>query len=252
MIEILQSYDLTTLQWALLGLCAVIVGMAKTGVAGIYTVVVPILAIIFGGKDSTGILLPILIMADVFGVSYYNRATNWKFVWKIIPWALLGVVIATLVGEYISDQWFNRLMAAVILMGVVVLILMEMRKTKTVPDYLWFAALMGVLGGFTTMLGNSAGPIMAVYLLAMHLPKNTYIGTTAWFFFIINLSKLPFHIFVWQTISVDSLVLNLSMLPMIALGAIVGIWIIRHIPETMYRRFVLIVTVLSAFLLFFK
>lgn len=252
MSELLQSFDLTHPQWALLGFCAIIVGMSKTGVPGVYNIVVPILAILFGGKDSTGILVPILLMADIFGVSYYNRAANWGFVWKVIPWALLGVGTATLVGEAISELWFNRVLAIVVMLGVVVLLFMEFRKSSAVPDYRWFAILMGFLGGFTTMLGNAAGPIMAVYLLSMRLPKNSYIGTQAWFFFLINLTKLPLHIFVWKTISPASLALNATMLPAITVGAIAGIWIIRKIPEQFYRRFVIAVTVLSAMMLFFR
>ena len=111
---------------------------------------------------------------------------------------------------------------------------------------------MGLLAGFTTMVGNAAGPIMAVYLLAMRLPKNTFIGTQAWFFLLINLSKLPFHIFVWDTISPASLLLDFSLLPAIGIGAVIGIWIIKHISDGIYRKFIIIVTILSTFLLFFK
>lgn len=252
MLDLLASFELSTTQWFLLAFCGAVVGMAKTGVAGVYNITVPILAIIFGGKDSTGILLPILLMADVFGVAYYNRAANWSYILKIFPWAFAGVVLGTWVGDSISDQWFNRLLAGVILLGIAIMLFMELRKNKTVPDHWGFAGLMGLLAGFTTMVGNAAGPIMAVFLLAMRLPKNAYIGTQAWFFMLINLTKLPFHIFVWETISPASLALDLSMLPAIALGAVFGIWIVKHISEQTYRKFVIVVTILSTFLLFFR
>lgn len=252
MLDLLSAYDLTSTQWILLGFCGAIVGMSKTGVAGVYNVTLPILAIIFGGKDSTGVLLPILLMADVIGVAYYNRATDWSYIRKIFPWAFVGVLIGTWVGDSLSDQWFNRLLAGVILLGIGVMLFMEFRKTKSVPDHWWFAGLMGLLAGFTTMVGNAAGPIMAVYLLAMRLPKNTYIGTQAWFFLLINLSKLPFHIFVWDTISPASLLLDVSLFPAIGIGAVIGIWIIKRISDGFYRKFIIIVTILSTFLLFFK
>jgi len=117
------------------------------------------------------------------------------------------------------------------------------------PDTLWFAALMGVLGGFATMIGNVAGPIFAIYLLAMHLPKNNFIGTTAWFFLIINLTKFPLHIFIWQTIDWQTLKLDLILFPGIAAGAFLGIWLVGKIPDTTYRTFVIAVTALSAMLL---
>ncbi|MEL7532188.1 MAG: sulfite exporter TauE/SafE family protein [Bacteroidota bacterium] len=252
MLDLLATYELSSTQWLLLAGCGLIVGMSKTGVAGVYNITLPILAIIFGGKDSTGILLPILLMADLFGVAYYNRAADWSYIWKIFPWAFAGVIMGTWVGDSISDQWFNRLLAIVILLGIAIMLFMEFRKSKEVPDHWWFAGLMGLLAGFTTMVGNAAGPIMAVYLLAMRLPKNAYIGTQAWFFMLINLSKLPFHIFVWDTISPSSLLLDFSLLPAIGLGAVLGVWIIKHISEAVYRKFIIIVTILSTFLLFFR
>ena len=108
---------------------------------------------------------------------------------------------------------------------------------------------MGVLGGFATMIGNVAGPIFAIYLLAMHLPKNSFIGTGAWFFLIINFSKFPLHIFVWKTINWNTLTLDVILLPAIALGAFLGIKLVKKISDKMYRTAVIVVTALSAFLL---
>jgi uncharacterized membrane protein YfcA len=108
---------------------------------------------------------------------------------------------------------------------------------------------MGILGGFATMMGNVSGPIFAIYLLAMHLPKNNYIGTGAWFFLIINLTKFPLHLFVWQTITLQTLKLDLILLPGIATGAFLGIWLVNKIPNKTYRTFVITVTAISAFML---
>jgi len=94
-----------------------------------------------------------------------------------------------------------------------------------------------------------AGPVFAIYLLAMHLPKNNFIGTTAWFFLIINFSKFPLHIFVWKTINWNSLSLNIVLLPAIAIGAILGIWLVKKVSDKMYRTAVIVITALSAFLL---
>ena len=108
---------------------------------------------------------------------------------------------------------------------------------------------MGVLGGFATMIGNVAGPIFAIYLLAMHLPKNKFIGTGAWFFLIINLSKFPLHVFIWKTVSWNTLTLDLLMLPAIALGAFLGVKLVKKISDEIYRTAVIVITALSAFLL---
>jgi hypothetical protein len=119
-----------------------------------------------------------------------------------------------------------------------------------IPDYWWFSAIMGFAGGFATMIGNAAGPIMAVYLLSMRLPKNSYIGTGAWFFFVINLFKIPFHIFVWGTITWSTISFDLLMVPALALGAITGFRVVKFIPEKVYRIFIIATTLISSIFLF--
>ncbi|MEL7341088.1 MAG: sulfite exporter TauE/SafE family protein, partial [Bacteroidota bacterium] len=182
--------------------------------------------------------------------TWYRRSAQWKHIGRIYPAALIGVLTATWVGQYLSDDVFKILMGIAVLTGLGIMWYMERRNEKSIPTNRWFAILMGLLAGFATMIGNAAGPLMAVYLLAMQLPKNAYIGTTAWFFFLINLTKLPFHIVVWETIRWESLSLGLTMIPAIALGGFAGIWIVKKIPERYYRPAVIIATVFSAILLF--
>lgn len=213
--------------------------------------VVPILANAFGGRVSVGLLLPILIFADIFAVSWYNRHAEWKHILRLIPWALAGILTATLVGKNLSETNFNRLLAILVVSGIVILIWQDIRSGKIkIPQSRWFAASLGLLGGFATMMGNAAGPVMALYLLSMRLPKNSYIGTAAWFFFIVNLSKVPLHIWSWKTISLDSFLLDLVMIPAITAGAFFGIWLVRLLPEKFYRYLVIATTLLSALLLF--
>jgi uncharacterized protein len=243
-------FDFSLVQWFLLVLCAMLIGMSKVGVPGVSMLVVPAFAIIFGGKSSTGILLPILMMADWFGVGYYHRHAEWKYLWKLFPWAFIGVAVALWVGEVVNDVWFKNIIAIMVFVCIGIMIWKDRQKNGSFfPDTWWFAAFMGILGGFATMIGNVAGPIFAIYLLAMHLPKNNFIGTTAWFFLIINLSKFPLHIFIWETIDWQTLKLDLILFPGIGLGALFGIWLVKKIPEKTYRTFVIIVTAISALLL---
>ena len=235
----------------LLASCGLLIGMSKTGLSGVGLMVVPILANAFGGRPSVGLLLPILIFADVFAVSWYNRHARWKHIFRLLPWALLGIVVATLVGKSISDLTFNRLLAALVLGGIGILIWRDLRSDKLrIPESRCFAGSLGLLGGFSTMIGNAAGPVMALYLLSMRLPKNSFIGTGAWFFFIINLSKVPLHIWSWKTITLNSFFLDVLMIPAIAAGAFLGIWLVRLLPEKVYRIIVIVTTLLSALLLF--
>ncbi len=242
--------DFSIIQWILLAVSAMFIGMSKVGVPGISMIVVPTLAIIFGGKASTGILLPILMMADLFGVAFYHRHAQWRYFWKLLPWALIGIGIALWVGKVVNDELFKNLIAILVFGSIGLMLWKDRRKgTDFLPDTLWFAASMGILGGFATMIGNVAGPILAIYLLAMHLPKNSFIGTGAWFFLVVNFLKFPLHIFVWKTITWNTLTIDLMLLPAIAIGAFLGVILIKKISEKTYRTAVIVITVLSAFLL---
>ena len=244
------EFDLSVVQWILLAVCALFVGMSKVGIAGISMFYIPVLALIFGGKTSTGILLPMLMMADIFGVTYYHRHTEWKYLAKLLPWAFVGIGIGLWVGKVVNDEWFKNIIAVLVFAGVGIMLWREKQnRTDLFPHTWWFAAVMGVLGGFATMIGNVAGPIFAIYMLAMNLPKNAFIGTGAWFFLIVNFFKFPLQVWVWNNIGWKTIITDLIMLPAIALGAFLGIWIVRKIPDKTYRTFVIIVTVLSAFLL---
>lgn len=247
--------ELSISMWLLAILAAIMIGMSKTGVNGLGTLVVPIMAFIFGGMPSSGLILPMLIMADVFGVIYYHRSTHWKTVLGVLPWAFAGIFIGLFVGKSISPLQFKQLIGLLVILSLVVMLWLELRKKKLseiVPHKTSVAIPFGVLGGFSTMIGNAAGPIMSVYLLSKNLPKKEYIGTAAWFFFIINLSKLPLQIWGWHNITFDTFLFNLMLLPAITLGAFAGIKIVKLIPERVYRWFVLVATFVSAMALLFS
>lgn len=250
MIE-LFGYTLSFQHLTLLSLVAFFVGMAKVGVHGIVMLAVPLLALIYGGKGSTGLMLPMMIMADIFAVIYYHRHANWGYLGKLFPSAAVGVIIGTWLGQVIDDQAFRSIMSVIIFVSLAMMIWMEKANKERIPDYLWFALLMGLLGGITTMIGNLAGSVMALYLLSMRLPKNEFIGTAAWFFLAINLFKVPFHIFAWQSITVNSFLLNLTCLPFIALGAWCGVWVVKRIAEQAYRWLVIAMTAFAAVFMLF-
>ena len=243
----LLSFNLEYGQLAVVGLVALFIGMSKTGVHGAGMLAVPLMAKVFGGQSSSGILLPILVLADVLGVWYYHRHASWQHLKLLFPWAALGTLLGTVVGSYIDDKVFKIIMAIVIVASVIVMLWLERgRHKEDVPHSKGFGVATGVLGGFTSMVGNLAGTVMAVYFLSMRLPKNIYIGTTAWFFLVINWFKVPFHVFVWHTISWQTLVMDLCTLPFIILGAVAGIWIVKALSEKAYRWFIITMTLVAA------
>lgn len=245
MLEIF-SHSLSYSEILILALVAVLVGMAKAGIAGTGIIAVPLLAIPFGGKESSGMLLPILIFADVFAVCYYHRHANWFHLKRLLPFAFVGVVIATYLGRFVDDYWFKVIMAFIIFVSLAIMVWREKNKSPKLPDSSAVSMGIGVSGGIATMIGNLAGPIMSLYLLAMRLPKNEFIGTAAWFFLIINLSKVPFHVYVWETIRLETVLLDALLIPAIALGVFFGINLVKKINETLFRYFIIVMTAITA------
>jgi uncharacterized protein len=243
----LFSFTLTYTEIVIILCVALLTGMAKTGVHGAGMLSVPLLANVFGGQLSSGIMLPMLVLADVFGVWYYHRHASWHHLKILFPWAAVGIVVGTITGTYINDQIFKLMMSITILVSVVIMLWLErLGQPDKIPKHKSFAIATGIAGGFTSMVGNLAGSVMSVYLLSVRLPKNAFIGTTAWFFLVVNWFKVPFHVFAWHTISWNTVWFDLTLLPLIMLGAWLGIIIVKALSETMYRWFIIVMTLVAA------
>ncbi|MCU0358183.1 MAG: sulfite exporter TauE/SafE family protein [Cyclobacteriaceae bacterium] len=238
--------DLPLFELVMVLLVALFIGMAKTGVHGAGMMAVPMMAYVFGGQLSSGLVLPLLLLADVFGVWYYHRHASWKHLKILFPWAAAGVLLGTVAGSYINDQVFKMIMATTIAVSIVIMLWLEHYGTrKSIPDNKFFGTVTGIAGGFTSMVGNLAGTVMSIYLLSMRMPKNAFIGTTAWFFLVVNAFKVPFHVLFWKTIGVSTIVFALSLLPLIILGAWLGIVLVKYFSEKAYRWFIILMTLLA-------
>ena len=251
-LEILQSYNLSVLQWVAICFAVFLLGLSKSGIKGIGIILIVILAFVFGEKASTGILLPMLVVADILAVIYYNQHAQWKYIKKLIPWMIAGVLVGVWVGNDISEVIFKKMMAIIIIVSVLIMLYTENRKSTSVPSNRFFSGGTGFLAGFATMIGNLAGPIANIYFLAMRFPKNEFIGTAAWLFFIINVFKLPFHFFVWKTVTKDTLILNVVLIPAVCLGFFLGAYIVKLISNVNYRRFILVVTAIGGLIMLFS
>jgi uncharacterized membrane protein YfcA len=248
--QYLENLHLVPFHWILFALCGILIGISKTGLSGAGLIAVPIMASLFGGKISTGIVLPMLIFADIFAVIYYHRHASWRYIWLLVPWAIIGIILGTIFGNRINDAQFKITLAIIIFCGVTVVIWHDLnKKSFQIPDKWWLAAILGLIGGFVTMVGNASGPIMSLYLLSMRLPKNNFIGTGAWFFLIINLLKIPFHLFSWRTINLNSFSIDLLAIPAILLGIFIGIKLVKYLNEKAYRILIIASTVIAAVLL---
>jgi hypothetical protein len=230
--------------WIIVALCAVMVGITKTGIPGIGILVVPLMAFVFPARESTGILLGILILADLFAIVYHRRNAKWGHVLRLLPAALAGIVAGNFVMKVVNDQQLKPIIGGIVLvmLGINYWRTRTKGKDAPIPTQWWFAVGLGFMAGVTTMMANAAGPVMIIYLLAMRLDKIEFVGTSAWFFFVVNWLKVPFSTNL-DLMTAASVKLDLMMLPFIAVGAVAGIFFLKRIPQ---KAFITVVQVLAA------
>ena len=224
-------------QWAALLASGFLIGVSKTGLPGVGILVVPLLAMAFGGKPSVGLLLPILIFADIFAVVYYRRHGEWKHLLKLVPWAMVGIGGGFWVLKVIESDQLKPLIGAIVLVMLALrfrTLLGKDRDTEHVSHHPLFVAAMGTAAGATTMMANAAGPVMTLYLLSMRMDKTQFVGTAAWFFFIVNWIKVPLMGGLGM-ITLESLKLDVMTFPAVAVGSFAGIWLLKRIPQKLFN-----------------
>ena len=239
--------DLTTLQWLLAAVAALGIGVSKSGFAGVGLFHVVVFANLFGARESTGIVLPMLIVGDVAAVLGFRQHARWDYVWRMLPPTLVGIVLGRLLIGQLNDVTYRHVIGANILC-LTILQLLRMYRTDLfteVPHARWFIWSLGLFAGFTTMLANAAGPIIALYLLAVALPKYEFVGTGAWFFLIVNVFKIPFSTSL-GLIRPDTLLLNAILAPMTILGLLGGRWLVKRVPQKIFDSLLLIFAALAA------
>jgi uncharacterized membrane protein YfcA len=223
------------------------VGITKSGLTGVSMVHVLIFASIFDARESTGIVLPMLIFGDAAAMVVYGKHANWTYIRKMLGPTLVGIMIGAIAMQFLSGAAYRPLLGVIIL-GLVTMQIVRIRHphaTENIPHALWFAWSMGILGGAMTMIANGAGPVFAIYFLAVGLPKMELVGTGAWFFLLMNLLKVPFS---WGLglIKPDTLMLNAMLCPFILLGLWAGVATVRRIPQKQFDLILLAMTAMIA------
>ncbi len=247
--------DLSLLAWVALAIGAVTVGISKTAIPGA-NIAVALFAMVLPAKPSTAALLVLLIVADVFAVVFYRRHADWRLLRRLIPPVVVGLVLGTVFMAHASDTLMSRVIA-VILIGVIVLGLVQRRRAErrerdgVTPGEtgrgaaIAQSAVYGGLGGFTTMVANAAGPVMSMYFLAARLPVTVFLGTSAWFYFVVNVSKVPFSIGL-GLFSRELLLLDLVLIPFVVLGAVLGRLIVGRISRRAFEWTVIVLSIAGA------
>ncbi|MCE5186410.1 MAG: sulfite exporter TauE/SafE family protein [Planctomycetaceae bacterium] len=238
------------LPWLLLAFAAFSMGVAKTGVPGFGMLAVPILALYFSAKTSVGLMVPIMIFADLFAIAYYFRVCQWKHLLGLLPWTIVGMLIAFVILFFITDDQLKPLIGVIILILLVLRIRSILKEDSQVPHSHAFLSTMGVSAGVTTMLANAGGPVMTIYLLSMRLEKRLFVGTAAWFFFIVNWLKVPLMI-PHGMITVASFKASVVVFPAVLAGALTGVLVIKYLPQKIFNIIALALAALAALKLLF-
>lgn len=239
---------LTLTQLLCAGVAAFLVGFTKTGLTGLGLLIVPLMATVFPGKESTGALLPMLILGDLFAVAWYRQHARWGIVLRLLPWIVPGLLLGAWALKRIPNESFYPLLGALILFFVVLQVVRDRGGEwleQRLPHQWWFSAMVGLVAGFTTMVGNVAGAIMGIYLISMGLEKKTFMGTGAWYYLIVNCAKVPFSAGLGY-ITGESLLFNLGAAPLVVAGAFAGLATFRHIPQKWFTRAILLLSALAA------
>lgn len=236
---LLMVSTLEVWQYELIALGAFLVGLGKGGLPGVGNLTVVLMALVLPAKASVGILLPILICADIIAVLVYHRHADWRYITKLAPWMVLGIITGYFVFGWVSNGQVRVLIGA-ILLGMAAAhfyqrwLYRDTSSANVLPQHPAFVGSTGIIGGFATMVANAAGPVAALYFIASGLPKYAYIGTSAWFFFLVNLFKVPFmlhlHIIDWASIRYSA-----SFMFYAVLGALIAPFIIKHIDQKVFN-----------------
>jgi uncharacterized protein len=247
-------YHFTLVSIILIVFSGLLVGITKTGIPGLGILVVPILAMAMSARQSTGFMLPMLCAGDLMAVIVYRRRARWGFMLRLLPFAMIGVVGGYFAMTVMSDAIFKPFLASSILLILVLDAVRRLRSRGAAPSggkaNLVLAAVTGILAGFFTMMANAAGPIMSLYLLSMNLPKEDFVGTGAWFYFFINLFKLPFSA-AQGLITVETLTWTAMLIPVILAGGALGLFVLKKLSDKGFTVAIQALTAAGAIKLFF-
>jgi uncharacterized membrane protein YfcA len=246
--------DLAPWAWLLLGLAALLVGFVKTAIPGGGILPVAIFAAVLPARTSTAALLLLLIVGDVFALIAYRRHAHWPTLLRLAPAVVAGLLIGFAFLALGDDQIVRRAIGVILLVMIAVTLWRRSRKGRadaSSADHGFVAAsVYGSLAGFTTMVANAAGPVMSMYFLAKRTPVQVFLGTSAWFFAIVNVFKVPFLAGI-GLIDVQTLLMDAAFVPLVVVGAFTGLWLARRIKQQVFDRIVIVLTLVGAVYLLF-
>lgn len=232
--------------WLVMVLCALLIGFSKTALGGLALIAVVMAAQVVPTKDSTGVVLVMLLVGDLVATWTYRHDVDWRLIGRLIPPVLVGIGAGALFLNWVDGPTLKRTIG-VILLGLLVI---GLWPDKLGAHRAGVGMAYGGLAGFTTMVANGGGPPMSLYLLARKYDKLRFLGTTAWFFFAVNLIKVPFSIGN-GILRAETAVLALALAPVVLVGTWIGRVTVAHINQKLFNRLVTILVAVAAVYLLF-
>ena len=251
--------------WVLLLVGALLVGLSKTALPGVTTIAVAMFAQVLPAKESTGVMLLLLLTGDLPAIWTYRRDADAAMLRRLVPAVVVGVLLGALFLRMASDDLMRRVIGWLPIILIVVTLAQRGRGRRrgrgpgpqgaSPADGTGSASragsspiarmVYGALAGFSTMVANAGGPVTSLYFLACRYPVKAFLGTTAWFFFLVNLTKLPFSIAL-GIIHLSALALVAELIPAVLVGALAGRLLADRMPQRVFDPIVMILTIVAA------
>jgi uncharacterized protein len=229
------------LELCALAIAALLVGFAKTAIGGVATISVAVFAAVLPARESTGVLLPLLMVGDLVAIRAYRRHADWPALLRLFPSVAVGVLAGVAFVAWADDTVMRRTIGGLLL----VLVAAHLWQRRHPQQRYGKPLLFGLLAGFATMVANAGGSVMSLYLLSAGFAMLGFLGTAAWFFFIVNLFKLPFSVGL-GLITVDSLTLDAFLAVAVLIGGAIGRVCVNRLNQPMFERLTLFFTAISS------
>ena len=250
--SVLTSLDLPSLAWVVLAISALVIGVAKTSIGGMGALAVGGFALVMPAKESTAAVLLLLIIGDVVAVASYRRSADWALLRRLLPAVVPGIVLGALLMRVVDDRTMTIVIALCILVALGLQLAQRLRPTAGLAPsghpHLSATIAAGSAAGFTTMVANAAGPVMALYLLAARVDKARFVGTNAWFFLLVNVTKVPFSAGL-GLFPTTTLLLTLALTPVVLVGTWLGRRLLRVIGQQLFERLTMAAAAIAVVLL---
>ncbi|MCE1237534.1 MAG: sulfite exporter TauE/SafE family protein [Hyphomicrobiales bacterium] len=217
---------------------AMLVGLSKGGLPIVGMLGVPVLALVVSPVQAAGLLLPIFVVSDWFGLWAYRREFSTRNIVILVPGAIVGIALGWATAARVPEDWVTLLVGLIGLAFVADRALKAGREIPPRPADVPRGLFWGMIAGFTSFVSHSGAPPYQMYALPQRMPKMVYAGTSTIFFTIVNAVKLLPYWALGQ-LSLANLEAVAILIPAAIAATFAGVRLTRVMPERLFYRLVL-------------